>query len=62
MTIDERIDRLELRLVELSQRIDTLYEMYEKLLAIGITLDADEIKAIQQQLAKSAINLENRQN
>jgi hypothetical protein len=62
MTIEERLDRVELRLVELEQKMDYLLEQHEKLIALGMTLSPQELEEVRLKLSQLALDLGKRQN
>ena len=62
MDIEERIDRIELRLVELELKMDHLLEMHEKLLAMGLKLDLQQLEEAKIKVAQLALDLGSRQN
>lgn len=62
MTIEERLDRVELRLVELEQKMDYLLEQHEKLIALGMTLSPQELEEVRSKVAQLSMDLGKRQN
>ncbi len=62
MTIEERLDRVELRLVELEQKMDYLLEQHEKLIALGMTLSPQELEEVKLKVSQLALDLGKRQN
>ena len=62
MTIEERLDRVELRLVELEQKMDYLLEQHEKLIALGMTLSQQELEEVRTKVSQLSMDLGKRQN
>ncbi len=62
MTIEERLDRVELRLVELEQKMDYLLEQHEKLIALGMTLSPQELEEVRLKVSQLSMDLGKRQN
>ncbi|MBO0937408.1 hypothetical protein J2I47_12705 [Fibrella sp. HMF5335] len=62
MDIEERIDRIELRLVELELKMDHLLDLHEKLLALGLTLNPQELEEVKIKVAQLSLDLGSRQN
>ena len=62
MTIEERLDRVELRLVELEQKMDYLLEQHEKLIALGMTLSPQELEEVRLKVSQMSMDLGKRQN
>lgn len=60
--LEARIDRIELKLVELQIKLDHLLDLHEKLLELGLKMDPQELEQLKIRVAQVALDLRTRQN